>query len=137
MSAALPNARELFDGTTSAVEQSERDGLGGRKFNKSAREIAEAREEFVQEMTKATVAGLTGATQFGVGEPDQRHFPIMPVKHDPSRSNLVQKGLEDYELAKSAEPAYNAWDRLSKEWTLTNPVSTGLVPYDLPLGVAA
>ena len=131
MSAALPNARELFDGTTSAVEQSERGGLGGRKFDKSAREIAEAREEFVQEMTKATVAGLTGATQFGVGEPDQRHFPIMPVKHDPSRSNLVQKGLEDYEMAKSAEPAHGAWDRLSKEWTLTNPVGTGLVPYDL------
>ena len=126
MSAALPSARELFDGTTSASEQSERDGLGGRKFAKSARQIAEEREVLVQEMTKATVAGLTGETQWGMAAPDQRHFPIMPVTHDPSRSAIVRKGLEDYEMAKSAEPAYNAWDRLSKEWSLTNPVSTGL-----------
>jgi hypothetical protein len=88
-------------------------------------------------MTKATIGGLTGETSFGRAEQEQRHFPIMPVSHDYSRSAVVRKAVDDYEMAKSSEPAAAAWDRLSKEWSVGtglsggNPIATGLVPFDL------
>ena len=35
-------------------------------------------------------------------------------------------------MAKSAgQDARSTWDQMSKEWTLSNPISTGLLPFDL------
>jgi hypothetical protein len=113
MAYALPPAKQMFDDA------------------ESPRDLVARREELVAEMTKATVAGLTGETTFGVADPNMLGAPLPPVVAAPSRRGSAEKALADFEMAKSTEGAPVAWDRLSKEWTLTNPVSTGLVPYDL------
>ena len=97
----------------------------------SPRELVARREEFVQEMTKATVAGLVGETAWGTPDPNMLNSPVPPVVRNQAARAATAQALENYELAKSTESASQAWDRLSKEWTLTNPLSTGLVPYDL------
>ena len=97
----------------------------------SPRELVARREEFVQEMTKATVAGLVGETVWGTPDPNMLGTPVPPVVRNQAARVSTAQALENYELAKSTESASQAWDRLSKEWTLTNPLSTGLVPYDL------
>ena len=93
--------------------------------------------EFVEEMTKATAAGVTGETVFGgVFDTDRpSDFPIASVRRDPSRSAKVREALDGAEMAKSSIDG-GSWtgsrsEMFSKEWTLTNPLSTGLVPYDL------
>ena len=136
---SIPNARELFDGDTEASAQSERNGAL-RKNVKSNREVTELRQEFLAEMTKATIAGLNGDTAFVQGAPgdvamgfvtnpygETRQVP--PITKNHAAAGQVRKALDEYEMAKSAGTA--DWGELSKEWTLTNPVSTGLVPYDL------
>ena len=97
----------------------------------SPRELVARREEFVQEMTKATVAGLVGETAWGTPDPNMLNSPVPPVVRNQAARAATAQALENYELAKSTESASQAWDRLSKEWTLTNPLSTGLLPYDL------
>ena len=97
----------------------------------SPRELVARREECVQEMTKATVAGLVGETAWGTPDPNMLNSPVPPVVRNQAARAATAQALENYELAKSTESASQAWDRLSKEWTLTNPLSTGLVPYDL------
>jgi hypothetical protein len=107
--------------------------------------------EFVEEMTKATVAGNVGETTWGGAiDPDNPnsnanflvHGTAMgQVVRDRNHSDKLRKGLDDVELAKSSiDPSTWTGGRseyLSKEWTLTNPLSTGLVPYDLCFRVAA
>jgi hypothetical protein len=85
-------------------------------------------------MTKSVVAGLTGATTWDTSSDAAKGYvgnaQVAPIRQDYSRSANVAKALSDFEMAKATEgPA--AWDRMSKEWTLTNPISTGLVPFDL------
>lgn len=97
----------------------------------SPRELVEKREDFIAEMTKATAAGLTGETVWGTPDPNMIGVPIAPVTRNVAKAGAAEKALADFEMAKSVEGGAAAWDRLSKEWTLTNPVSTGLVPFDL------
>ena len=113
MAYALPPAKQLFADA------------------ESPREITERREELIAEMTKATVAGLTGETYWGPKDSNFMDSPIGAVASKPSRSNRVEKELGDYEMKKSAAPQPQVWDEMAKEWSLTNPVSTGLIPYDL------
>ena len=133
MGLPVPSARELIDGVSSADELAARGSV--TRAAKSAREVSDTFDEFKQEMTKATIAGLSGATTW-VSAPDAAKgfvgtAQVAPIAHDYSRSADVSKALSDYEVAKSAEGPAQAWDRMSKEWTLSNPVSTGLVPFDL------
>src|SRR5579863_8231900 len=100
------------------------------------RELVERRPEFVEEMTKATVAGVMGETTWGspIDNDRPKDFPILSVKRDQARAAEVRKALDDMEMAKGS--ADSTWsgsrsEYLSKEWTLTTPISTGLVPFDL------
>ena len=113
MAYALPPAKQMFGDA------------------ESPRELVERRVELVEAMTKATVAGLTGETTWGTADPNMLNNPVPPVVTNPAKRGATQTAIEQYEMAKSTEASPVAWDRLSKEWTLTNPVSTGLIPYDL------
>ncbi len=132
---SLPNARELFDGDTSPAAQSERNGAM-RKNVKSDREVTEARQEFLEEMHKATIAGLNGEVGFVQAAPGTTaegyipgRGPVAPIARNESRREIVRKAIDDYSMAKSAGNA--DFESFAKEWSLTNPISTGLVPYDL------
>jgi hypothetical protein len=94
-------------------------------------EMVERRTEFVEEMTKATVAGAMGETTWGspIDSDRPRDFPILAVRRDASRAEEVRKAMGDVELSKSAYDSTWQGSRseyLSKEWTLSNPVTTGL-----------
>lgn len=127
---AIPKADVLYDVGP---------GLGEAKRPLSSAERAEMvdrHESFVEEMTKATVAGLTGATTWGSPiDPDSPNaFPVLQVRRDSTRANEVSKAMGDVEMAKSLADSPFTGARseiLSKEWTTTSPVSSGLVPYDL------
>ena len=108
------------------------------------REMVDRRLEFVEEMTKATIAGNVGETQWGEAIDPQRpddyrigNQVIGALRRDPSRASEVRKALDDVEMVKSVGDSNGTqWlggrsEYLSKEWTLTNPLSTGLIPYDL------
>ena len=132
---SLPNARDLFDGSRDPAYQAEHGGAT-RVNLKSNREVTEDRAEFLDAMTKATIAGLNGETAFGQAAPGDTatgfipgRGPVAPIATDPSKREIVRKAIDSYEMAKSAGPV--DWSEMSKEWTLTNPLSTGLVPYDL------
>lgn len=132
---SLPNARELFDGDLSPSAQSERGGAM-RKNVKSDREVTEARQEFLDEMRKATIAGLNGEVGFVQSAPGSYaegfipgHGPVAPIARNESRRDAVRKAVDEYEMAKSDGSAN--FESFAKEWSLTNPLSTGLVPYDL------
>ena len=136
---SLPNSRELFDGDLSPAAQSERNGAL-RKNVKTDREVTEDRQLFLEEMRKATIAGLNGEVDFVMGRPgdtaighvtspygETRQLP--PIARNESRREIVRKAVDDYDMAKSAGPV--DFESFAKEWSLTNPISTGLVPYDL------
>ena len=120
-------------------------GLGEpkRPLNSTERaEMVDRHEMFVEEMTKATIAGNVGETQWGGPiDPDRPNaYPIAVTRRDEARSGEVRKALGEFELAKGSYASTFTGGRtevLAKEWTLTNPLSTGLIPYDLPIGVAA
>ena|ERR1022692_2161677 len=128
---AVPKADVLYD-------IGPRPGESRRPLTAEERhDMVDRHEMFVEEMTKATVAGLTGETTWGnlIDQDRPKDFPIMSVRHDAARAADVRKALDDVEMAKSVS-GDQVWsgsraEVLSKEWTLTNPVSTGLVPYDL------
>ena len=132
---SIPNARELFDGDTEPSAQHERGGAL-RKNVLSNREVTEARQEFLEEMTKATIAGLNGEVGFVQAQPGTYaegyipgRGPVAPIARNESRREIVRKAVDDYEMAKSVGNA--DFENFAKEWSLTNPISTGLVPYDL------
>ena len=132
MGLPVPSARELIDGANSAEDLATRGSM--TRAAKSAREVSDEYNEFTQEMTKAVVSGLNGATTWD-SQSDVKAFigtaQVAPIKHDVTRSGQVAKAITDYEMAKSTEGSAQAWDRLSKEWTLSTPISTGIVPFDL------
>jgi len=138
---SLPNARELFDGSRDPGAQAAHGGA--LRFSaKSDREVTEDRQEFLSEMTKATIAGLNGDVGFVQAPPDTiatgyipGRGPVAPIAKRSDRAGAVRKAVDSYEMAKSAGAV--DWQAMEKEWTLTTPVTTGLVPYDLPLGIAA
>lgn len=92
------------------------------------REMVERRMEFVEEMTKATIAGNVGETTWGGSiDPDRPdnfrigNQVIGSIRRDPSRAVEVRKALDDVEMAKSIDPGNWTGGRsqyLSKEWTL-------------------
>lgn len=119
MGSSLPSARQLFaDASTPA-------------------ELAERHEALVKASTEATISGLSGETYFD----GQHESGTVMVSKRADKRREVRKALDDLELAKSVDPAVMAAlntqltgsnaEMLSKEWTLANPISTGLVPYDL------
>ncbi len=140
--AGVPNARLLFDGSSDPGE------LAKRRGNEAVKPAVQIRDEhaaFVEEMTKATIAGLNGETEFVSAAPgdvavgtvrspygDMRQ--VVPVTRNITRSAQVAKAVAQYEMAKATGTA--DFENLSKEWTLSNPIPTGLLPFDLALGVA-
>lgn len=132
---SLPNSRELFDGDLSPSAQNDRGGAL-RKNVKSDREVTEDRQLFLEEMRKATIAGLNGEVGFVQAAPGTvaegyipGRGPVAPIARNESRREIVRKAIDDYDMAKSAGNA--DFEGFAKEWSLTNPISTGLVPYDL------
>lgn len=127
---AIPKADVLYDVGP---------GLGEAKRPLSSAERSEMvdrHESFVEEMTKATIAGLQGETTWGSPiDPDSPNaFPVLRVRHDSSRASEVSKAMGDVEMAKGLSDSPFTGARaeiLSKEWTTTSPVTSGLVPYDL------
>ena len=113
---AIPKADVLYDVGP---------GLGEAKRSLSSAERAEMvdrHESFVEEMTKATVAGLTGETVWGSPiDPDSPNaFPVLSVRHDSKRANDVSKAMGDVEMAKGLSDSGFTGARaeiLSKEWT--------------------
>ena len=117
----------------------------GRKL--TARELTERNDEYVKAMTEAIAKGIAGETFIG-----RMHDAAAPmVAHTNERRENVSKALEElYETSRMVKSADDQMikslgsnglnpqvETMSKEWSLTNPLSTGLVPYDLKLGVAA
>ena len=128
MAHPLPGARFLFDGPANPQEASER---STHQNVISASALVDAKEEFVEAMTKATVQGAVGETMAGPAIDDYYQFPIPSVIHSSSRRADVDRAMGEVEMAKSLDATpegfYGAKSTiLAKEWTLTNPVSTGL-----------
>lgn len=117
--ANLPAAREMFADAT---------GVG----------LAERKDALIKAATEATLSGLAGETFFDGGQ-HQTGTPTVAKRTD--RREMVRKAIDDLELMKGADPALVAAlntqltggnsEMLAKEWSLSNPVATGLVPYDL------
>lgn len=127
---AIPKADVLYDIGPGVGEKSRR--LTGDE----RREMVDRHEQFVDEMTKATVAGFSGETQWGDAVDPERPsaFPIMKMRRETSRATETHRLMGEVEMAKGLSESRFQGARgefLSKEWTLTNPLSTGLVPFDL------
>lgn len=123
---ALPKGDVLYDV-----------GPGRGKLNASERaEMVDRHEMFVEEMTKSTVAGLSGETIWGAAIDSERPnaFGIPQIARDDRRVADTRGILNDVEMAKGiSERRFDGAraERLSKEWTLSNPINTGLLPFDL------
>lgn len=99
------------------------------------KDLVDRREEFIAKMTEATAEAVMGVTQWGdvVDSANPNSHPPM-LKHNRARAEEVRKALNDVELVKGAYDSSFTGSKseyFSKEWTLTNPLATGLVPYDL------
>ena len=133
MGLPTPSPRELVDGTTSASELAERGGIN--RAVKSAREVSDEYGEFTAEMKKATIEGLTGAVEWNRSSEAYANIgnqTVPGIRRNDARRDDVAKALDTWsEMTKSAGDMPATWDNFAKEWTLTNPFSTGLVPYDL------
>ena len=125
-----PSAKTLF---ADVVEEQE---LGRRL---TARELSTRNDEYIKAMTEAVAKGIEGETVFA-----NRHDSGAPmIGHTSGRDENVTKALEElYETSRMVKSADSVMlkglgankaqvETLSKEWSLTNPLSTGLVPYDL------
>lgn len=135
--AGVPSARLLFDGSVDPGELAKR---RGNEAVKPAVQISEEHAAFVQEMTKATIAGLNGDVEWAQGAPGEIAMgavrspfgdvrTVAPIVKNRTRKAQVEKALGEYEMAKAA--GSGMLEDLAKEWSLTNPISTGLVPFDL------
>lgn len=104
MAYSLPQSRILFSDT------------------QNARELSERKDELVEAMTKATAEGIVGHTTWGTKD---EYMPIPNIVRDSSRSEDVRKAVDNLGMAKMAKGTAE-YGELAKEWTLTNPLSTGL-----------
>jgi hypothetical protein len=119
MAHALPGVKQLFADATSPTA------------------LAERKEALVKAATESTISGLSGETNFA----GQHETGAVLIEHKADKRNMVRKALDELELAKGVDPSVMAalntaltggnTEMLSKEWTLSNPLSTGLVPFDL------
>lgn len=120
MAMSLPGARELFaDADTPS-------------------NLVDRKEALAKAMTESTIAGLAGETNFDGGQ-HETGTPLVAHRND--KRAAVRKALAELDLAKGVDPSIMAAldaqltgsksEMLSKEWTLGNPLATGLVPFDL------
>ena len=100
------------------------------------REIVERREEFVKAMTESTVDGHYGDTFFA----GQHETGAVTIAKRADRSREAMRAITDLQLEKSVDPSVltalesaltGNREAMTKEWTLSAPIGTGLVPYDL------
>ena len=135
MGLPVPSARILIDGSNDPSELAERGSINAAK--KSAREVTTEYSEFLEEMKKSTIEGLNGGVTWDTSREaaDVAGYigtsRVGPIVRNYARTDAVRKAVDDYEMRKGTEGPSAAWGNLEKEWTLTNPVGTGLVPYDL------
>jgi len=105
---------------------------------KSAKALVNRREEFINAMSKATYNGLTGRTVIEGESVDST--PL--VKSRDTAAAELRASASRFGFAKAAN-AFNYsqadgdYGQMVKEWTLSSPIPTGLVPYDLSFGIAA
>lgn len=132
MGYALPAARELFGDEL-------RGAAPWHDDRPSSRELADRKEALIKAATQATADGAAGETFFAAN-----HDSGVPLvgRRAGQRSEL-RKSLKDEVLTKGVDPSLLANleaslgsggadpSLLAKEWTLTSPVATGLVPFDL------
>ena len=98
--------------------------------------VADRHEQLVKAMTAAVAEGVAGDV---MQIPTESGVPIIKSRKTYEREIAAVSGSGG--MSKSVTNAANArladyFDgpsatQLAKEWTLTNPISTGLVPYDL------
>lgn len=138
--AHLPNATELFGGDPAVCDgKPTPDSPHGRV---KPSKVVTRHEQLVKAMTAAVAEGVSGGV---VQIPSETGVPI--IKSRKSYQRALDRAVQGSNMSKSlADPATVRLQEfldgpsagvLSKEWTLGNPISTGLVPFDLPFGVAA
>jgi len=100
---------------------------------KSSKALINRREEFINAMSKATYDGLTGRTFFDGETVDStplvksREAAAAELRESATRSGFAKSaGAFDYNPGRSY-----GYGPIVKEWTLQNPIPSGLVPYDL------
>lgn len=115
----LPPARQLFADATTPAELSKR------------------KDDLVKAATESTVSAMKGETYWG--QDAETGEPRVAKRSD--KQAEVRKAMAELELSKSVGPdvmaalntALNTTksELLAKEWTLSNPLNSGLIPYDL------
>ncbi|MGA7419700.1 MAG: hypothetical protein WBW80_17015, partial [Acidimicrobiales bacterium] len=98
-------------------------------------DIVDRKERLVKAMTEATVNGVRGETYFdgthdtGAALVNSRTKVQKAInrKLDAGGSGIAKSALDAVDSALSLYSASS----LAKEWSLGNPISTGLVPFDL------
>ena len=132
--ARLPLVKELYGGDPSLC-----DSNGNLKPGK----LADRHEQVVKAMTAAVSEGVSGGV---MTIPQDNGLPLVKSRKTYQRelnqalqgSGNVSKSLIDPAAVRLQEfldgPSATA---MSKEWSLSTPINTGLVPYDLPIGVSA
>jgi hypothetical protein len=131
--AYLPKASEMYGGDPAVCDGNPTPDspMGRVKPGK----LAERHDQFVKAMTAATAEAVSGDV---IQIPQQSGVPLIKSRRSYTRelNNSVQNGLSK----SMADPAQMRLDEflagpsstaLAKEFTLTNPIGTGLVPFDL------
>lgn len=133
MGYALPAARELFGDELRGA------GPWHDEHRLSSRDLADRKEDLVKAATEATTEGALGETFFAANH--ETGQPL--VARRSSQRSEIRKALRSEALSKSIDPGVLASldaslagsgldaSAVAKEWTLTSPVATGLVPFDL------
>jgi hypothetical protein len=111
---------------------------------KSPKQLVQRREEFIEAVSKSTYDGLTGRTfidgESADGVPLAKNRATVAAElRESARRGGFSKSANVFNYS---EPQ-TGYGELLKEWTVGdalttgNPIGTGLVPFDLPLGIAA
>jgi hypothetical protein len=125
MPSAIPASRELYGGDSDLYEKST------GELKKSSSKVLARHEQLVAAMTKATIDGLSGQTVLtDTHETGQPMAKSTPRSGGRARSaDLMAKGVSA-DVAEALSSQLSS-AQLAKEWSLSNPISTGLVPFDL------
>jgi hypothetical protein len=100
---------------------------------KNPKQLAQRHRDFVDAMSKSTYNGLTGRTW--IDSETDTGTPL--IKSRESAAAELRESATRAGFAKSAQafnyssPSNAGYGQLVKEWTLTSPIPSGLVPYDL------
>jgi len=133
--ARLPNASELFGGDPALCDgRSTPDAPHGKV---KASKVVTRHEQLVKAMTAAVAEGMSGnvaqiPTESGVPLIKSRKSYQRELNQTLQSNGNVAKSVTDPATTRLTEfldgPSAST---LSKEWSLSNPISTGLVPFDL------